>query len=79
MSDVATCYVYIKYPSPKRLAAEKKLRQYKTWAAGEGFMPRLFPADKREAEGFIVLMIHSRDVCLWVLTFCSDVFLLVGA
>ena len=38
----------------------EKLRQYKTRAAGEGFMPRLFPADKREGEGFVVLMIYSR-------------------
>ena len=46
-------------PEPERLSAEKKLRQYKTRAAGEGFMPRLFPADKREGEGFIVLIIYS--------------------
>ena len=34
------------------------LRQYKTRAAREGFMPRLFPADKREVEGFNVLLIQ---------------------
>ena len=34
--------------------------QYKTRAAGEGFKPRLCPADKREGEGFIVLMIYSK-------------------
>ena len=52
-------YVYNKYPSPS-VYQLRKLRQYETRAAGEGFMPRLFPANKREGEGFVVLTIYSR-------------------
>ena len=50
-------YVYNKYPSPSVYQLRKAEA---TRAAGEGFMPTLFPADKREGEGFIVLMIYSR-------------------
>ena len=54
-------FMYTINVEPERLWTEKKLRQYKTRAAGEGFMPRLFLADKREGEGFIVLMmVYSR-------------------
>ena len=49
----------LRIPEPERFSAEKKL--YKTQASGEGFiMPRLFPADKRECEGFIVVAIYFR-------------------
>ena len=40
-------------------------------------MPRLFPADKREGEEFIYDILQ--DICLWVLTFCSDVSLIICA
>ena len=52
-------YVYNKYPSPSVYQLRKSWGCIKP-AADEGFMPRLFPADKREGEGFFVLMIYSR-------------------